>query len=149
MTNRTVAGIAAAVVAVDVVTKIIAATTLAGDPIEFGVIDLRLVHNEGVAFGLGDWVPPALLLAAVVALTVALTVAVSRGSLPASAATGFVLGGAIANLADRAIGGSVVDMLDLGWWPAFNVAAICIVVGVAGLFMQSLRPASGVVQESV
>ncbi len=46
-----------------------------------------------------------------------------------------IAGGAIGNLIDRIRFGAVIDFLDFhigGWhWPAFNVADICICVGVA------------------
>ena len=49
-----------------------------------------------------------------------------------------IAGGAIGNLIDRVRFGAVIDFLDFhigGWhWPAFNVADICIVVGV-GLYL--------------
>ena len=49
-----------------------------------------------------------------------------------------IFGGALGNLIDRIRFGAVVDFLDFhigGWhWPAFNVADVCIVVGV-GLFV--------------
>ena len=45
-----------------------------------------------------------------------------------------IVGGAIGNLVDRIRFGAVVDFLDFhvgGWhWPAFNVADMCIVIGV-------------------
>lgn len=45
-----------------------------------------------------------------------------------------IAGGAIGNLIDRIRFGAVIDFLDFhigGWhWPAFNVADICIVIGV-------------------
>ena len=48
-----------------------------------------------------------------------------------------VVGGALGNLIDRVRFGAVIDFLDFyigAWhWPAFNVADICIVLGVAGL----------------
>ena len=40
-----------------------------------------------------------------------------------------VLGGASANLIDRALNGHVTDYLHTGWWPTFNVADTCIVLG--------------------
>lgn len=52
-----------------------------------------------------------------------------------------ILGGALGNLIDRIRFGAVVDFLDFhvgGWhWPAFNVADICIVVGV-GLYLLNM-----------
>ena len=135
-------------VAADAVTKVIAVRTLAGKTVDLGVIDLRLVYNDGVAFGLGGSVPPVLLLGVIAAVTVALAISVWRGGLPAGVPVALLLGGAIANLVDRAVGGSVVDVLDLGWWPAFNIADVCIVVGVAGLLLQSLPSSGRLVQES-
>ena len=41
------------------------------------------------------------------------------------------LGGSLSNLADRVRLGHVTDFLDLGFWPAFNLADMFIVVGVA------------------
>jgi len=43
---------------------------------------------------------------------------------------GLLLGGALGNLADRAREGSVIDWIDPTFWPAFNVADSCIVIGV-------------------
>jgi signal peptidase II len=40
-----------------------------------------------------------------------------------------ILGGALGNALDRAVAGSVTDFIDLRWWPVFNVADSCIVVG--------------------
>ena len=42
--------------------------------------------------------------------------------------------GSVSNLADILRSRSIVDLIDLGWWPAFNVADIAIVVGLAAAF---------------
>jgi signal peptidase II len=47
-------------------------------------------------------------------------------------ALGLVVGGALGNLADRLVRshrGSVIDFIALHFWPTFNVADSCIVVG--------------------
>lgn len=50
-------------------------------------------------------------------------------------ALGLILGGALGNLADRAFrgtgffGGGVIDFIDVQWWPVFNVADSCVVIG--------------------
>jgi signal peptidase II len=49
-----------------------------------------------------------------------------------------VLGGALGNLVDRVRLGHVVDFIDLGWWPVFNLADSAVVLGVALLVMISL-----------
>lgn len=131
---------AAVVVAVDWATKILAALTLDDEVIEIGsVLMLRLGHNPGVAFGLGDQLPGALVIAATALVTGVVTVSALRGSLGPPLAAGLVVGGTIANLGDRLVGGSVVDFLDLGWWPSFNVADIGITSGAALVMLSALR----------
>ena len=53
-----------------------------------------------------------------------------------------ILGGAIGNVVDRVLRGSVVDFLDFHWqlvhWPAFNLADVAITSGAALLIMQML-----------
>ena len=46
---------------------------------------------------------------------------------------GLLVGGALGNLADRAREGAVIDFIDPIAWPAFNLADVSIVVGVAVL----------------
>jgi signal peptidase II len=50
-------------------------------------------------------------------------------------ALSLIVGGALGNLIDRVRFGAVIDFLDFhvyGWhWPAFNVADVCICIGVA------------------
>jgi signal peptidase II len=43
---------------------------------------------------------------------------------------GAALAGSGSNLYDRLRHGSVIDFLDLGWWPASNLADIAIVLGI-------------------
>ena len=45
-------------------------------------------------------------------------------------AVGLQLGGALGNLLDRLRIGAVVDFLDVGWWPIFNLADSSIMVGI-------------------
>jgi len=42
---------------------------------------------------------------------------------------GLALGGSASNLFDILRDRHVIDFIDLGWWPVFNVADIAIVVG--------------------
>ena len=133
-------------VAADLVTKAIAVTRLSAGIVELGIIDLRLVRNNGVAFGAGSFLPPVVLIALTAAVAAIVALAAWRGVIHRGIASGLIVGGAVANLADRIIGGSVIDMFDLGWWPAFNVADVCIVVGVAVLLLQSFREGGPIAQ---
>jgi signal peptidase II len=125
---------AAAVVAADQATKTWALHRLSSGPIHVvWKLDLVLSHNSGSAFGLAQgWAP---VLTALAGLVVVALLAVLRGvrSRPMSLALGLVLGGALGNLSDRVLRGhhgAVVDFIALHFWPTFNVADSCIVVGV-------------------
>ncbi|MGH7426043.1 MAG: signal peptidase II [Candidatus Methylomirabilales bacterium] len=67
-----------------------------------------------------------------------LIVSILRASLASPATSGIVIGGGAANLADRALGRTVVDLIDLGWWPTFNLADVFIVTGVGLLLLKGI-----------
>jgi signal peptidase II len=142
-----VAAIAAVVVVLDQITKLIALDRLTlGAPVVLveGFFALTLVMNTGLAFGLLAGIPPGWrwvvgvlsLGALVVLLRVALRILPS-GGWREQCAIGLVFGGAVGNLIDRTRFGAVVDFVDVyvrDWhWPAFNVADSAITVGVAVL----------------
>lgn len=52
---------------------------------------------------------------------------------------GLIFGGAISNLIDRIIWGAVVDYIDFGFWPVFNISDACITVGAFLLIIDSLK----------
>lgn len=145
--------IAAAGAILDQVAKLIVVRTM-----EFGdVIPLtsffNLVHarNPGAAFSFlaeaGGWQRYFLAVVAVAIST--LLVALLWRRPPRWEALGYslVLGGALGNLADRVNRGFVVDYLDLHWygghWPAFNLADVCITLGVAVLLLASIFDSKG------
>ena len=150
--------LAGAVVALDQATKAVALDHLVHGipvPVVDHFIDLTLVMNPGLAFGLLSGVPApwrwvvALLsiMALLVLARVALRVLPASGW-PGHVAVGLIFGGAVGNLIDRARWGAVVDFIDVHWrgyhWPAFNVADSAISVGVVVLALRLLRkdPAS-------
>jgi signal peptidase II len=54
----------------------------------------------------------------------------------------FLVTGTIGNLIDRLFLGYVIDFIDLGWFPVFNLSDILISVGTLGiilLFIQELK----------
>lgn len=132
--HRTLVITVAVAATVDLATKTWATVALPAGGINLpGPLDLRLAYNRGIAFSLLNSAPPALMLAATGAVTVVLAIAAWRRLLPTLPA-GLILGGAVANLLDRLVGGSVVDVLHTGWWPTFNLADAFITFGV-GLFV--------------
>ena len=90
----------------------------------------RLVANSGAWLGRG---PPLPALVGLWVMTLACTVlalAAGAGDI-AGAGLLLALGGATGNLLDRLRRGAVIDFIALGWWPAFNLADVAIVAGVA------------------
>lgn len=115
-----------------------------GSATDLGPLNLRLAFNPGVAFSLGDTLPPASLLGitgvVVVALAVfSLRVTRTRTPLAVVLALAAMLGGAIANLLDRAADGLVTDYLHTGWFPTFNLADVFVVTSAAVLVVASWR----------
>ena len=135
---------AAAVVAIDQLTKTWALDALADGPVDVvWTLRFNLSFNSGAAFGLGRGVAPLLIVAGVVVLIVLIGASRSTAPTVASAvALGLVVGGAAGNLADRLLrghGGAVVDFIDLQWWPVFNVADAAITCGAALLVVAGAR----------
>jgi len=134
----------AVVVAIDQATKQIAiASVERGESVNvFLGLNVVNTRNSGVAFGQlqdGGAVIGVLIAIALVALLAYF--AVNAGQRWLWLPGGLLLGGATGNLIDRIREGSVIDFIDPLWWPAFNVADVCIVAGVlALLYVVEVRP---------
>lgn len=134
---------ALAVASVDLAAKALAENHLIDTSVDLGVLQLQLAHNSGVAFSLGNALPAGL----VVALTTALTAAMAwygwrhapRSGRVQLLAGGAIIGGALANVLDRAGDGVVTDYLHTGWWPTFNLADTFLVVGSISLVLLQKR----------
>jgi signal peptidase II len=115
---------------------------------------LRITHwtNEGAAFSLfaNSGAPHAVrwglvifTLLAACAVFMALIYLGSRFTL-ATIALALILGGALGNVHDRIVYGSVIDFIEVHifnyHWPDFNIADSSIVVGACLLFLDSLLP---------
>jgi signal peptidase II len=130
--------VATAAVVADQLTKQIIGRTLAvGESVDIlGPFSIHHVENSGIAFGF--FASRTTIVIGVTAVAVGWMVWFFARSgrrhpvLPVG--LGLVLGGSIANLIDRVRLGRVTDFLDLEAWPAFNLADMFIVVGVAVLF---------------
>jgi len=131
-----VVAVTAAVLVLDALTKAWALGALKDDPIGLvGPVRLALTYNKAGAFGLGGAVVPFLALAAVILVIVMVTTGSATAQAPAAVALGMILGGAFGNLADRVfrdpglLRGAVVDFVDVGFWPVFNLADAAITCG--------------------
>lgn len=97
-------------------------------------LDFTNVHNEGIAFGLADGGGSLLVAFTLLALGLIGVLFARNTERPGIwVAMGILAGGAFGNLADRVRIDSVTDFIELPFWPAFNLADIAIVLGVAGL----------------
>ncbi|HVE91453.1 MAG TPA: signal peptidase II [Actinomycetota bacterium] len=110
-------------------------------PVAGGFLRFTHVRNPGAAFGLFKGATLFLVAAAAGGLVVFVVVLVRRPPAVMAIASALIGGGALGNLADRAFRpwpfrGEVVDFIDFGFWPAFNVADIAITTG-AGLLLVS------------
>lgn len=105
------------------------------------VLRLRLVLNEGSAFGLLPFKTIFITIASLVLLVVVVIWSVRHGA--PSAPAGLILGGGAGNLIDRFArhpyrgSGHVVDFIDLSFWPTFNIADVAIVTGVGLMILLS------------
>ena len=98
-------------------------------------LKLRLVHNSGLLFGMfsgaaAPWVFTALVVTAMAALTWVYSQQLQRPTLAARLVFGLTFGGALGNLIDRFRFGYVVDYVEVGWWPVFNLADAAINISI-------------------
>lgn len=128
-------------VVLDQSTKRAIEVTLADGPkvIIPGILNLVHVENTGAAFSLGQGAGVIFVLVAVLFLVGSVYVIWKTPGipLPLVVSLGLVSGGGLGNMADRIMTGSVTDFIATAFidFPVFNVADICITVGVFSLFV--------------
>lgn len=116
-----------------------------GEDVEvLGPIELTLAHNTGVAFGLAGGGGVRLVLLTALALAVVGYVFSRDPTRPGLwVAAGLLAGGALGNLADRIRAGAVTDFVQIGSWPAFNLADVAVTLGVIVLALSYLHEGKG------
>ena len=119
-----------------------------GDPVDlFWTLRFNLMFNTGMAFSKGSNSGPIIAVVALAIVVVLLFIARRVESKVQLVLIGVVVGGALGNLVDRLVprpagflSGGVVDFIDPQFWPVFNVADACVVVG--GILLGGHRPAA-------
>ena len=135
---RLLLSVAAVVLTLDIVTKVLAVKLLPpGQPVSIigDTVTWTLVRNSGAAFSMATgytWVLTLIATGVVVGIFWMGRRLVSPWW---AVGLGMILGGAMGNLVDRffrapgPLRGHVVDFLSVGWWPVFNVADPSVVGG--------------------
>lgn len=142
--------VATALFGCDHATKLAAVKELEGRaPVSLvpGYLDLRMTHNDDVAFSLFrrfDLSHHPLALALLASIVLAFVSALwwrrrTVASRIEHLGYATVIAGALGNLADRLFRGYVVDFIHLRAWPVFNVADIAVVVGALLIGLSGLR----------
>ncbi len=142
------AAVAALVLLLDQLAKLWVVETLGPAPLTRFIpiigesVRIAYSHNTGVAFSLFTGHPELLTVAAL--LIIAGAIYFYATQLPNQRALvqlimGLIMGGAFGNLVDRIRLGYVVDFIQVGWFPIFNLADSAITVGAALLMLQFLR----------
>ena len=135
---------AAAVAAIDLAAKAASEARLADSTVDLGLLQLQLAYNSGVAFSMGDRLPVGVVVAITAAIAGAIMVyawhRASQAGWVERIAGGAIIGGALANVVDRARDGRVTDYLHTGWWPTFNLADTFLVTGFIVIALLHARP---------
>jgi signal peptidase II len=100
--------------------------------VDFGLVSLNYVTNTGASFGIlknnnGLLIWGSLIVLGVIMLSVKHIQ--KKHELPIT----LIVAGLLGNFIDRVFRGFVVDFIDFKFWPVFNIADSCIVIGVIWL----------------
>jgi signal peptidase II len=143
-----VAAVVALIVGADQATKALAVAHWSVRPREIlgPHVVLFVTRNSGSAFSRFQSFTPVLALGAL-AIAIVLARAARRTTDSATlCALVLLLGGALGNLTDRFVRspgflrGHVVDFVQVGWWPVFNLADSCVTIGAIVLVARGLFP---------
>ena len=135
---RLLLAVAAPVLVLDIVTKVLAVKLLTpGVPVSIigDTVTWTLVRNSGAAFSMATGYTWVLTLVATGVVVGIMWMGRRLVSPWWAVGLGMILGGALGNLVDRffrspgPLRGHVVDFLSIGWWPVFNVADPAVVGG--------------------
>ena len=141
-------GVAAFVIAADVISKGIVVARMANHPpirLLGGFLTITLIRNGGAAFSIGTAMTIVFTAIAVGVIAYILRTARNLHSIGWAIALGLLLGGATGNLLDRifrapgAFQGHVVDWIQLPHWPVFNLADSSIVCAGVLVVLLALR----------
>jgi signal peptidase II len=124
-------GLALLIVIIDQLTKYLITTSQT--IIDLGILKINFVKNFGIGFGLLNF-PFLRWILVIITVVIIGIILYYYKDLPNKFFPVFslslVLGGALGNVIDRLMYGFVVDFIDFGFWPAFNIADSAVTIGI-------------------
>jgi len=101
------------------------------EPIEKGIIGIKLIENTGIAFGLNNGNTKNIILTSLVLLIIINFIKnqKDRIDMKNAIAISFILSGGSSNLIDRIARGGIVDFIELKHFAIFNIADCYIFIG--------------------
>ena len=102
-------------------------------PVIETVFHITYIENPGAAFGIlaNQRTLFLILTAVIVGIMLYLYFSLQNKKSLTAVSLGIVVSGATGNFIDRLVRGTVTDFLDFRIWPIFNIADICVCVGLA------------------
>ena len=103
--------------------------------------NLKVIMNPGSLWGLFPSATNLLSWLSVIIIGVFLYNydKIQKSDLKIKIGSALIVGGAIGNLIDRILYKAVIDFIDFGWWPSFNIADSAITIGVLLLLCYTLK----------
>ena len=95
------------------------------------LLEIEIVKNIGIAFGLNDGNLKNIFITMIILILIINFIIKQQNNIDKKMTTALslILGGGISNLIDRIVRGGVVDFIKVSTFPIFNIADISIVVG--------------------
>ena len=97
--------------------------------LDLGLLSIKQIKNTGAAFGILKDYRFLLIFISIIVMFIAFYYLINVKNKYALSGLSFILGGTIGNLIDRIFFGYVIDFIDFGFWPAFNLADTFITIG--------------------
>ena len=88
---------------------------------------INYIANTGVSWGMLKGNSALLLWVSIIILGI--IIYFYNELLPAKLGTNLIIIGAVSNILDRIMFAHIIDYIDFGWFPVFNIADACITLG--------------------